>query len=208
MIIGLVGLIGEGKGTVSGRLLDHHGYQKVSFAATLKDACAVIFSWDREMLEGETPESREWREQVDPWWADRLGMPHLTPRWVLQYVGTEVMRGAFHDEIWVASLERRLAMSPGRNVVISDVRFMNEVEAITSAGGLVVRVKRGPDPEWWTLAFLASKGDPLSAKKLDELGVHPSEWSWASCHPDLVITNDGTLEELYQSVDALVSSFS
>ena len=75
MIVGLLGYIGSGKGTVSSVLVNEYGFRQDSFASTLKDACSAIFGWERHMLEGDTKESREWREQVDPWWEEKLGRP-------------------------------------------------------------------------------------------------------------------------------------
>ena len=49
MIVGLVGLIGSGKGTV-GDMLIEKGFVQASFAEPLKDATASIFNWDRELL--------------------------------------------------------------------------------------------------------------------------------------------------------------
>ena len=83
MIIGLVGFIGSGKDTAADYLVNFHGFRRDSFAATLKDAVADIFGWDRTLIEGRTTESREWRECQDDWWSKRLGMP-ITPRWILQ----------------------------------------------------------------------------------------------------------------------------
>ena len=134
MIIGICGFIGSGKDTVADYLVNFHEFRRESFANTLKDAVASVFGWDRTMLEGRTKEAREWREQVDPWWAARLDMPTLTPRWVLQYWGTEVCRKAFHDDIWIASLENKLRNSRD-NIVISDCRFPNEIESLKQAGG-------------------------------------------------------------------------
>jgi len=57
-LIGLCGLIGSGKNTVAEHLMDEHNFISVSFAETLKDAAACIFGWDRDMLEGDTKESR------------------------------------------------------------------------------------------------------------------------------------------------------
>ena len=128
-IIGVVGFIGSGKDTVADYLVNFHEFRRESFANTLKDAVAAVFGWDRVMLEGRTKEAREWREQVDPWCAERLAMPTLTPRWVLQYWGTEVCRKGFHDDIWIASLENKLRNSKD-NVVISDCRFPNEISSI------------------------------------------------------------------------------
>ena len=53
------------------------GYQRISFAGVLKDACANIFGWDRVLLEGNTPESRAFREMPDEWWSKRLDIPTL-----------------------------------------------------------------------------------------------------------------------------------
>ena len=131
MIIGLVGLIGAGKDTAADYLVNFHEFRRDSFANTLKDAVSSVFGWDRILIEGRTKEAREWREQVDPWWATRLAMPHLTPRWVLQYWGTEVCRTGFHDDIWIASLENKMRKTFD-NIVISDVRFPNEITATTA----------------------------------------------------------------------------
>ena len=107
-IIAIAGFIGSGKDTAAEYLINNHNFTKLSFAGALKDCVSVVFGWDRVLLEGETLESRQWREQIDPWWAKRLDMPNLTPRWVLQYWGTEVCRISFHKDIWVAALENKL----------------------------------------------------------------------------------------------------
>ena len=78
MLIGLVGLIGSGKDTVADRLVQKHGFQRDSFAKSLKDAVASIFGWDREMLEGQTKESRQWREQPDKFWSEKFNK-EITP---------------------------------------------------------------------------------------------------------------------------------
>jgi hypothetical protein len=128
-IISISGFIGSGKDTAAEYLINNHNFTKLSFAGSLKDAIAVVFGWDRVLLEGETLESRQWREQIDPWWAARLNMPHLTPRWILQYWGTEVCRHGFHKDIWVASLENKILKCKG-NIVITDARFANELSVV------------------------------------------------------------------------------
>ena len=210
MIIGFVGFIGSGKDTAADYLVNFHGFRRDSFANTLKDACAAVFGWDRTLLEGKTAEARAWREQVDPWWAERLGMPDLTPRWVLQYWGTEVCRVGFHDDIWIASLENRIRKTTD-NIVISDVRFPNEVKAIRSSGGIVVRIQRGPDPEWYEDAASVNKGPngnvswALSKSKLEKLKIHSSETAWIGSTIDYTITNNSTIDELFADIKNLVS---
>ena len=122
MIIGLVGFIGSGKGTV-GEILEQKGFVKDSFAKPLKDACSVIFGWPREMLEGDTEVSRKWREEPDVFWSEKFGKT-FSPRLALQLMGTEAGRNVFHKDIWVTSLLNR---SKGKDVVVTDVRFKNEI---------------------------------------------------------------------------------
>ena len=208
MIIGVCGFIGSGKDTVADYLTNFHGFRRESFANSLKDAVAHVFGWDRTMLEGRTKSAREWREQVDPWWAERLGIPTLTPRWILQYWGTEVCRKAFHDDIWIASLENKLRNSKD-DIVISDCRFPNEIKSIKDAGGIVVRVVRGDEPEWYQDAVDMNAGDRcmayMTAKvRMQKLGIHASETAWVGTKFDLILDNNATIDDLYLQVKSLV----
>jgi len=210
MIIGICGFIGSGKDTVADYLTNFHEFRRESFANSLKDAVAQVFGWDRTMLEGRTKQAREWREQVDPWWSDRLKMPELTPRWVLQHWGTEVCRHGFHDDIWIASLENKLRHSED-DVVISDCRFPNEIAAIRRANGLVVRVIRGPEPEWYDSALAFNHGEnknmlwSTSKSRLEKLKIHASETAWVGTKFDAVLDNNGSLDDLYLQIQGLVS---
>ena len=197
MIISISGFIGSGKDTVADYLVANYGFKRESFARSLKDAVSVIFNWPRDMLEGLTPESRAWREQPDTWWSLRLGM-HITPRMVLQQWGTEVIRAGFHDDMWVASLENRLRNSTD-NIVITDCRFPNEIEALRNAGAKIIRVKRGAEPEWYDLALENKEFMPAAWPE-----VHASEYSWVDTNFDIVIDNNSTLDELYAQVRGLV----
>lgn len=207
MIIGICGFIGSGKDTIADYLVNNHGFRRESFAGTLKDAVAAVFGWDRTMLEGRTKEARQWREQQDDWWTNRLGRV-ITPRWVLQYWGTEVCRAGFHDDIWIASLEHKLLKSHD-DVVISDCRFPNEIKAIKNAGGKVIRVMRGPEPDWYQDAINSNEGAGnmswlISTERLKKLKIHPSETSWVGTEFDAVLNNDYTLDHLFDQVEMLV----
>jgi hypothetical protein len=200
MIVGVCGFIGSGKDTVADYLVNFHEFRRESFANTLKDAVSAVFGWDRTMLEGRTKEAREWREQVDKWWAERLAMPTLTPRWVLQYWGTEVCRRAFHDDIWVASLENKIRQSKD-NVVISDCRFPNEVNAIRKNGGKIVWVKRGKLPSWYETALSANDGMMNAINAMQTKNIHASEWAWVGTKFDVELVNDGTIQDLYDQIE-------
>jgi hypothetical protein len=192
MIIGVCGLIGSGKGTVADILVNEHGFEKVSFADSLKDAVSAVFGWDRALLEGDTEESRDFREQVDTWWARKLDMPFLTPRTVLQQWGTEVCRNSFHNDIWILSLERKLGDG---NYIIPDTRFPNEIDIVQRMGGQVWRVKRGADPDWFIGYQNNGKAPP---------DIHASEWAWARAVFDHVVDNEGTIDQLRESVKSLL----
>ena len=185
MLIGLVGLIGSGKDTVADRMVQQHGFVRDSFAKSLKDATANIFGWDRKLLEGQTKDSRSWREEPDAFWSKKFGKP-VTPRWVLQYFGTEVCRGNMLDSIWVDSL---IARYQGARTVISDTRFVNEIKTIRNNGGKIVLIKRGEVP---------------SREEMQASGAHQSEWDWIGCKFDHVLDNDSTIDELHNKVDALI----
>jgi len=204
MIIGICGFIGSGKDTIADYLCNFEEFRRESFASTLKDAVAAVFGWDRVMLEGRTKEAREWREQVDPWWSQRLDMPHLTPRWILQYWGTEVCRKSFHDDTWIASLENKLRNSRD-NVVISDCRFPNEIKAIREQGGEIVWVQRGPLPVWYDVALETNQGS-FDHMKTAYPEVHRSEWAWVGTEFDHIVDNNGSIGDLYDQVKQLVRS--
>jgi hypothetical protein len=205
MIIGICGFIGSGKDTVADYLVNFHEFRRESFASTLKDAVASVFGWDRTMLEGRTKEAREWREQVDPWWAERLSMPTLTPRWVLQYWGTEVCRKSFHDDIWIASLENKLRNSKD-DVVISDCRFPNEIQSIKNAGGMIIWVKRGKLPDWYDTALGANDGILPDQELLKKLKIHASETAWVGTEFDSELENNSSIDELYLKIESLVKN--
>jgi hypothetical protein len=207
MIIGLVGLINSGKGTVAHQLVDGHNFRQDSFASGLKDACSVIFDWPRHLLEGDTTESREWREIVDPWWSEKLNMPNFSPRLALQVVGTDALRNNFHQDIWFLTLQNRIRKNPTQHVVISDVRFPNEIDFIRSNGGILVKINRGPSPVWYETALLANRGNSLAKEAMTKTysSAHFSEWAWIGSKIDFEVNNDGSLEFLQSQVSEILT---
>jgi hypothetical protein len=199
-IIGIVGFIGSGKDTVADYLVNFHGFRRESFANSLKDAVSQVFGWDRELLEGRSKQSREWRETRDEWWSKRLKQD-ITPRWVLQYWGTEVVRKSFHDDMWVASLENRLRQSTD-DIVITDCRFLNELNTIKNVGGTLIRVQRGENPTWVESAEKYNKGIIDAPPK----GIHASEYSSVGLPHEYYLSNDGSKQEFFNTLDALINN--
>lgn len=210
--IGLVGFKSCGKGTVAKLLTEHYGYEEDSFAKPLKDACAAIFGWNRDMLEGATTESRAWREEVDEFWDKELEwntfyhsreVGRFTPRLALQLMGTEAGRQIFGMELWTASLKKRII---GRKAVISDVRFPNEIETIVGMGGVVVEIQRGDNPKWYETASVFNNNRKVFLElPVDIRNIHESEREWIG-NPkiDHLILNDFTLQNLETEVDLLM----
>jgi len=205
MIVGLVGFIGAGKGTVADLLVERHDFFKESFANSVKDSCAAVFGWDRAMLEGDTPESRAWREQPDEWWSKKFGR-EFSPRLALQLMGTEAGRDVFHPDLWVHTVMRRCEQAPWNNYVIADVRFPNEINAIVHSGGKVIRVRRGDDPEWFDLARESNVRNQPELMRNAYPEVHFSEWAWIGAHYDITMDNNCDLNTLQKRVDDLVIS--
>lgn len=194
MIIGICGLQGSGKDTLGSILIQKYGFVKLSYAGVLKDIVALLFGWDREMVEGSTKESREWREKVDEWWASRLNMPNLTPRYVLQYFGTDLFRNHFHNDIWVAAVERQLHKH--KNVVITDCRFPNEINILKSHGAKLIKITRGELPSWF--------GEYESGLIDAPPNIHPSEYMWIKNTFDHTIKNDSSIESLEDIISNLL----
>jgi hypothetical protein len=209
-LIGVLGLIGSGKGAIADYLVSNKMFRKVSFADPVKDAAAGIFGWDRKLLQGDTSASRDWRERKDEFWSKILERP-FSPRIALQEIGTEVGRNYFHPDIWLASLEFKIAnlTSKGEDkFVIDDCRFQNEVEFVLKMGGKLIVVERGEKPEWWQTAYDQNSGVPVELKmEQKHRSVHPSEWKWISEHTyknATIIPNEGTLKDLHFAIDKLL----
>lgn len=213
----LVGFQGSGKNTFGEILVRDHGYTGISFADALKDCVAAIFCWDRDLLEGITPEAREWRETVDEWWSNKLGIPGLTPRWAMRNFGTDVMRTHFHTDVWISNVERRILDLGQRKVVVFDGRFPNEIDMVKRLGGKSIRVKRGPEPYWYDEAAHLNrilsqeisqtldqiKHIPGMVKAMNDK-AHQSEWAWIGHPIDYVVSNDGAKEDLLLEVKRII----
>lgn len=206
-IIGICGLAGAGKDTIGDILVNNlPNWEKMSFASHLKDVTALLFGFDRKMLAGETPEDRAIREQPDKFWTKKMGKD-FTPRYALQFLGTNLLRNQLHQNIWVDCLERKILESD-KNIVITDVRFPNEIDMIRNIGGEIWRVERGEKPEWFKkVESWDSNPDntskvwmPIAIKKELEK-IHESEWKWIGYDkPKYIIKNDGSIENLKAKV--------
>ncbi|AFC21647.1 putative deoxynucleoside monophosphate kinase [Cronobacter phage vB_CsaM_GAP32] len=221
-LVAINGTIGSGKDTFSQVFIDN-GFYRVSFAETLKDAVSAIFGWDREMLEGTTDESRKIREQPDEYWSSKLGRD-VTPRWVLQNLGTDVLRRRFHDNIWVFAAENKIRNLPCDRVIITDCRFPNELKMIRENNGTVIEVQRVlPDWYWDAYAYNLETERILAGYPLDDeldrmfgittdvppsmKNVHSSEYGWVGINrPDYIVENNSTIDALHSQAYSILSN--
>jgi hypothetical protein len=137
-------------------------------------------------------------------------MPNFSPRLALQVIGTEALRNNFHQDLWFLTLQNRIRKNPNQNVVISDVRFPNEIKFIQEQKGVLVKINRGPTPVWYETAILANKGNSLAKEAMTKTysSAHFSEWAWVGSKIDYEINNNTTLEDLSAQVTDLINGIS
>lgn len=198
--IALIGFIGSGKDTAANILVENYGAKKDSFASPLKDLTSAVFGWPRDLMEGDTIQSRDFRETPDVFWSRKLEIPNFTPRLALQLLGTDVLRNHFDENIWLHSFEYRYrCINDSYNfTVLSDARFKNELDLIKRMGGNVIWVQRDHLPEWYETAVKANAGNVIAKKIMNTKyrDVHQSEWNWAGYDVDYIVENNGTIEDL------------
>lgn len=207
-IISISGFKGSGKDTFARLLYEQAPFEVTSFAQPLKHSMCEIFGWDPEQLEGLTPESRAWREQPEPYWSHVFGKT-VTPRNLMTMMGTDCLRRHLHSDIWVHSCQKRILDSQS-NVIITDARFINELQMVRDLGGITVRVHRPPLPVWYSSAQSLNKWPPFMRPYVkrwysDLTPVHESETDWLSWKFDHVINNDADLNHLHAQAQQFVT---
>ncbi len=172
-LIGITGKKYHGKDTI-GNIFKKYGYVQLSFAQPLKDACKIIFHFNDDQLNGDK------KEIIDDYWQ-------TTPRSILQFVGTELFRDQLHKvikfidkDIWVKSLEKQIELlklnDKNVKIVVTDVRFNNEIELIKKLNGKIIRVTRNNNFNYFD--------SHISENEIDN---HQVDWD---------IENNSTIEDL------------
>jgi hypothetical protein len=92
-------------------------------------------------------------------------------------------------------------------VVISDVRFPNEIKFIQETGGTMIRVNRGPTPVWYETAIMANIGNSIAKEVMKQTysAAHLSEWAWVGSKIDYELNNDSTIEFLQGQVKEVIT---
>lgn len=140
MLIAITGHKGNGKDTVGQILAEEYGFKKESFAKPIKDAIQAMTG-----LSDEQVNHPQWKESPIP------GLYNLTPRHLMQSLGTAWGRDLIHKNLWADLCIQRIVSHHPRQFVteeyipnwyISDLRFENEHQIVRDVGGYVWRVRR------------------------------------------------------------------
>ena len=153
-LISFSGKKGSGKDSISNRLVLDQNYYQCSFGGYLKEICERAFGVPKLLLEGSEEDRATLTKVIGTTTKAHDNTPRpLSVRELLQVFGTDICR-KFHEDIWVNSLFNKLEekikgrhLLYARGVVISDVRFPNEVKAIQRRGGIVIRLLRQIDED-------------------------------------------------------------
>jgi len=172
LLIGLTGRARSGKSTAAEHLVGTYLLEHYAFADPLRDGLMAIFNLDPTDFEGD-------RKEQPLVWLD------LSPRQLMQSMGTEWARNIVHPDVWVKLGEQNLdymskALGAVLGFVISDVRFENEAELIRRRGGTVIHI---------------SRSDAQS------VNPHISEAGIAVHQHDLIVRNNGTIDEFLRLLD-------
>lgn len=184
-VIGICGQAGAGKDTAAKWFVER-GYTKDSFAAPIKRMLNQAFGWSMEDWE-----CRAWKRATHAVICiDSYGHARCTsPRALAQWLGTDVVRNNFGQDAWVDLWKQRWHDAGQPRVVVADIRFQNEVDAIHKLGGTVIRVTRGP----YTGRLFFHENERTDT-------VHDSERTGELRFVDHHIENNGTIQELYESL--------
>jgi hypothetical protein len=189
LIVALSGVAGAGKDTVGNILVTKHGFTRVSFADVLKEEVSNVFSLPLHFFHDRSTKDTpllEWPILSNRLTKAALGDAilnehrHYTPRLLCIYYAS-VMRG-FSEDIWIAKASRQMDKLPG-NVVITDLRFLNEADWVRRQFGKVIRIERG---------------DVIHTLQ------HESETQLNGLNFDHTISNSGTVGELDVKVSEML----
>jgi hypothetical protein len=202
-IIGISGFKGNGKSTTAEILKNKYGYKLFSFGAAIKDVVSARYGIPRDILEGDTPESRIKREEPDEYWTKEMANSEsylstfkdgiVTPRRLLEFEGTEVTKDHIKRDFWISRVKKDLLEYEGDKVAFVDTRYPDEVEFVMDNGGELIWIQRF-DPPWLHLSVDEIK------EQYPEL--HRSEYAWLKYREKYVpINNKRKREDLDVSIE-------
>lgn len=159
------------------------GWKQISFADKIKDITCIIIGCTREQLEDREFKEKELGEEwsYNEWYNESTySVIKLTPRKIMQIIGTDFGRQMIHSNIWINSTFNNYKNSD--NWIITDVRFPNEAKAIKDKKGFLIRINRDSFKNF---------------KHLSEIALDNYQF-------DYIIDNNSTIEDLTVKVKEIL----
>jgi len=247
----------EGVSVITDEILDYKVWDNPrfkikKFAGKVKDIVCVLLNCTREQLENTEFKNQELGEEWWYWKLEREGgystimlsypaskkelmqyeglkLIKLTPRILMQLVGTECGRQIIHPNIWVNSLMSEyteiIDMSPAPhrtsginmqslgypNWIITDLRFPNELNAVNQREGFTIRINRGKSFEEKKIKTILYNNPEIYGKNQTVRGYstttikeHLSETALDNASFDYTINNDGTVQDLIEQIKVIL----
>lgn len=175
-LIGLVGVKHSGKDTVANYIKSNYEHVTThAFAKPLKEACKTLFLFTDEQLHDPSQ-----KEKMDERW-------NMSPRQAFQFIGTDVFRKTICSDFWLLHFSfwfEQLQKTDNQIVVITDVRFQNEVDLLKKMGGTIIKINRQTE---------------LQDNHESEQGIH------TLVNIDYEINNNSSLDDLYKETNSLIN---
>ena len=199
ILVGVGGARGSGKNTFAKlciEILEEKGYTalEMSWAARLKESAFKTFGFKGD---GKAKTYNDWADEfksigkVKVTFEDKAGSPYedveITGREFLQNYGTEAHRKVFADNFWVDAFWETNRFGDDSIVFVCDTRFDNEAKSIVDHGGINIRIQRDEVEE-----------------SLED--THASEAGFDPQYLDVVIENNGSMEDLQVAAETFVAS--
>lgn len=182
LIVALCACKHSGKDVCANYLVQTAGFTHEKFAGPLKETCMKLFDLNDEQVHGNS------KDVMDHRWGQ-------TPRAIMQFVGTEMFQHKLQEllphlgrNFWSRSLVNRVLRSRADKVVISDMRFQHELDALLE---------------------LRAHGYRVTAIRIDRPGLmrddmHPSETEFEAIQPVTVVSNDADIATLLRRISDVV----
>lgn len=183
MIIAFLGQKHSGKDTCAEYLIKNYNFKRYAFGDPVKEVCRILFGFNDEQLYGSKKEEYDTRLNI-------------TPRETFQKIGTEFGQYIIHEILPNLNIEKRTLwtrilddIDKSAHIVISDVRFQHEIDAIKKNGGIIIKIDRN------TIQ--------------NDFNNHASEqeiFNISSSFINFTIENNGSLNELYENLFSILKS--
>jgi len=179
-VIGVCGKRRSGKDIISNYICSHYNYDNKKISDDLKNVIKILFGFTDSQLETDE------KDIIDPLWG-------IAPRQTMQFFGTEIMQFKIQElfpeierKFWIKSfINKNIINNPQKRIIISDLRFLHEYEELKKYNAIIIKVERNINNNNHTI---------------DE---HVSEKEHLQIPADIIIQNDGTIEDLYKKLKGL-----